>query len=61
MALTTAKKLLTDRVPVTVRFEGVLLLQLQESAKRSLRSVNAEINHRLRSSLERKADKPSAA
>jgi hypothetical protein len=60
MAATTAKNLLTDPVPVTVRFDGTLLRQLQASAKRSLRSVNAEINHRLRSSLERKADQPSA-
>jgi hypothetical protein len=60
MAATTAKHLLTNPVPVTVRFEGALLKQLQESAKRSLRSVNAEINHRLRSSLERKADQPAA-
>jgi hypothetical protein len=60
MAATTAKNLLTDPVPVKVRFEGALLRQLQDSAKRSLRSVNAEINHRLRASLERKADQPSA-
>jgi hypothetical protein len=60
MAATTAKNLLTDPVPVTVRFDGTLLRQLQASAKRSLRSVNAEINHRLRASLERKADQPSA-
>lgn len=61
MALTTAKNLLDDPVPMTVRFEGVLLRRLQESAKISLRSVNAEINHRLRSSLDRKPDKSSAA
>ena len=61
MATTTAKHLLSDPVPVTVRVEGALLRQLRESAKDSLRSVNAEINHRLRASLERKADQPSAA
>ena len=61
MASTTAKNLLNDPVSVTVRFEEDLLRQLQDSAKRSLRSVNAEINHRLRSSLEREADQPSAA
>jgi hypothetical protein len=61
MASTTAKNLLTDPVPVTVRFEGALLRRLQESARRSLRSVNAEINHRLRASFERKADQPFAA
>jgi hypothetical protein len=61
MAATTAKNLLTNPVPVTVRFDGTLLRQLQASAKRSLRSVNAEINHRLRASLERKADQPSTA
>jgi hypothetical protein len=61
MATTTAKNLLNDPVTVTVRFEGTLLRQLQESAKRSLRSVNAEINHQVRSSLERKPDQSSAA
>ena len=61
MALTTVKNLLTDPVPVKVRVEEVLLRQLQESAKLSLRSVNAEINYRLRASLECKADQPSAA
>jgi hypothetical protein len=61
MASTTAKNLLDDPILVTVRFEKALLRELQESAKTSLRSVNAEINHLLRSSLERKADRPSAA
>jgi len=61
MATTTAKNLLNEPVPVTVRFEGALLRQLDESAKRSLRSRNAEINYQLRSSLERKADERSAA
>jgi hypothetical protein len=60
MATTTAKNLLKDHRSVTVRFEEALLQQLEESAKRSLRSRNAEINHHLRSSLERKADEPSA-
>jgi hypothetical protein len=60
MAATTAKNLLTDPVPVTVRFEEALLRQIQQSAKCSLRSVNAEINHRLRASLKRKADQSSA-
>jgi len=46
---------------MTVRVKEELLRQLQESAKDSFRSVNAEINHRLRSSLERKTDQPSAA
>jgi len=61
MASTTAKDLLHDPVSVTVRFEEALLRQLEESAKRSLRSRNAEINYQLRSSLERKADERSAA
>ena len=60
MATTTAKNLLNDPVTVTVRFEEALLRQLEESAKRSLRSRNAEIIHQLRSSLERKADEPPA-
>jgi hypothetical protein len=48
-------------VPMTVRVKEELLRQLQESAKDSFRSVNAEINHRLRSSLERKTEQPSVA
>jgi hypothetical protein len=61
MATTTAKNLLNDPRSVTVRFEEALLRQLEASAKRSLRSRNAEIIHQLRSSLERKADESSGA
>lgn len=61
MAPTTAKFLMRDPVPMTLRVDEALLRQLQESAKRSLRSVNAEINHLLRASLEkRKADQSPA-
>jgi len=60
-AFTTAKRLLTDPVLITVRVEEELRRQLQESAKDSFRSVNAEINHRLRASFERKADQAFAA
>jgi len=52
MATTTAKDLLTDPVRKTVRFELSLLQRLKDSAQRSLRSINAEINHRLRCSFE---------
>ena len=62
MATTTAKHLLTQPVAVTLRFERALLRQIQEAAKCSFRSVNAEINHRLRSSLaSEEGDQPSAA
>jgi hypothetical protein len=61
MAPTTAKFLMRDPVLMTLRIDAALLQQLQESAKRSFRSVNAEINHRLCSSLEHQADRPSAA
>jgi predicted transcriptional regulator len=60
MATTTATHVLNNPVSVTVRFEEALLRKLEESAKRSLRSRNAEINHQVRSSLER-ADESSAA
>ena len=53
MAATTAKDLLSEPVPMSVRLEGPLVQQLKDSAKRSLRSVNAELNHRIRRSFER--------
>jgi hypothetical protein len=60
MPTTTAKDLLSDPVPVSMRFEGALLEQLKDSAKRSLRSVNAEVNYRLKASFEREPDKAAA-
>jgi hypothetical protein len=60
MAATTAKDLLSDPVPVSMRFDAPLLEQLKDSAKRSLRSVNAEVNFRLKASFERELD-PAAA
>lgn len=51
MAATTAKDLLTDPVQLSVRFDGQLMQQLRDSAKRSYRSVNAEINVRVRDSF----------
>jgi len=61
MAATTAKDLLNEPVPMSVRLEGPLLRQLRESARRSLRSVNAEINHRIRCSFEREPDQVTAS
>jgi hypothetical protein len=52
MAATTAKELLNEPVSVCTRYDGALWEQLKDSAKRSLRSVNAEVNYRLRSSFE---------
>jgi hypothetical protein len=52
MATTTAKDLLTEPVRKTVRIDLSLLQQVKDSAQRSLRSMNAEINHRLRGSFE---------
>ena len=60
MAATTAKDLLSDPVPVSMRFDGALLEQLKDSAKRSLRSVNAEVNYRLKASFEREPDQAAA-
>lgn len=56
MADTTAKDLLSNPVPMSMRFDGSLLEQLKDSAKRSLRSVNAEVNFRLKASFERELD-----
>jgi hypothetical protein len=53
MATTTAKDLLSAPVPVSMRFDGSLFEKLKDSAKRSLRSVNAEVNYRLKASFER--------
>ena len=60
MADTNAKHLLNDPVPVSMRFDGALLEQLKDSAKRSLRSVNAEVNFRLRASFECDLDQTAA-
>jgi hypothetical protein len=56
MAETTAKDLLNDPVQVSVRFDGELMRQLKNSARRSLRSVNAEVNYRIRASFEARSD-----
>ena len=61
MVSTTAKNLLTNPVQVTLRLDAALLQQLQESAKHSLRSCNAEAVHRLRGPFEGKAEQPFAA
>jgi hypothetical protein len=60
MAATTAKDLLIDPVPVSMRFDGALLEQIKDSAKRSFRSVNAEVNFRLKASFERELDQAAA-
>jgi hypothetical protein len=52
MADTTAKGLLSNPIPVKVRFDSEVLRRVQAAAKRELRSVNAEIYHRVRRSLE---------
>jgi hypothetical protein len=57
MAATTAKNLLIDPIPVTVRLDAELHRRLRESAHRYFRSVNAEINHRVRASFEQTADR----
>jgi hypothetical protein len=56
MADTTAKGL----VPVSMRFGAGLLEQLKASAKRSLRSLNAEANYRLAASFEPNIDEVAA-
>jgi hypothetical protein len=56
MAFTTAKDLLSAPVPVSMRFDAPLLEQLKDSARRSFRSVNAEVNFRLKASFERGLD-----
>ena len=59
MAITTAKKIFTEPRAVNVRFESTLLQQVKDAARHSFRSVNAEINSRLRDSFESKADEAS--
>ena len=60
MADTTAKGLLNEPIPMSMRFDAALLEQLRASAKRSLRSVNAEANYRLAASFEHKFDEATA-
>jgi hypothetical protein len=49
-----ARHLLEDPRPFKLRCEGELLERIREAAKESLRSVNAEINGRLRDSFDHK-------
>ena len=58
MAETTARDLFTDPVQISVRFDGPIMRQLKACALRELRSVNAEINYRIRKSF---AGEPNAA
>jgi hypothetical protein len=48
--------LLTERVQVSVRFDEALRQRLEDAAKASLRSMNAEIIFRLKTSFERQPD-----
>jgi hypothetical protein len=52
VAQTCTKNQLFDPKPIKVRLENELLERLKAAARRSLRSVNAEISYRVRSSLE---------
>jgi hypothetical protein len=54
----TAKGLLDDPTAIKLRCDGELLQKLKEAANKSLRSVNAEINFRLRNSF--KSDEAAA-
>jgi hypothetical protein len=56
MAETTAKDLLSDPIQVSVRFDGALMERLRDAARRELRSVNAEVNYRIRASFTEQAD-----
>ena len=60
-ATSTTKGLLKDPVAVCTRYDWALWDQLKDSARRSLRSVNSEVNHRLKTSFEREAAAESAA
>jgi hypothetical protein len=61
MAANTAKDLWDKPVQLSVRFETELFERLKKSAKRSLRSVSAEINYRVRESYDRASDSTTAA
>jgi hypothetical protein len=52
MASTTAKELFNEPASRKLRFEQELLQRLEQSAKSQLRSLNAEVNFRLRRSFE---------
>jgi hypothetical protein len=58
MAENTARDLLSDPVQISVRFDGPIMQRLKACALRELRSVNAEINYRIRKSF---AEQPDAA
>jgi hypothetical protein len=57
VAQTCTKNQLFDPKPIKVRLENELLERLKAAARRSLRSVNAEISYRVRSSLEQEKSK----
>jgi predicted HicB family RNase H-like nuclease len=50
----------TDQVKLTVRIKEALRKQLERAARRSERSLNREIIHRLKSTLERQPDEAAA-
>jgi hypothetical protein len=59
--MATAQNVLDDAKVRTTRLDGDLLRKLKEAANRSLRSVNAEINFRLRASFEAEPQGPGRA
>jgi hypothetical protein len=61
MAETTAKDLLSEPIQVSVRFDGALMQQLKNAAHRELRSVNAEVNYRIRASFAEQSSEVTAA
>lgn len=52
--------ILSEPIQLSVRFEAELLEQIRNAARHSLRSTNAEINHRLRASFEQAAGSKAA-
>jgi hypothetical protein len=55
-----SKGSLKDPIAVCTRYDSALWDQLKDSAKRSFRSVNSEVNHRLKVSFEREAGEAAA-
>jgi hypothetical protein len=57
---TTAERDLDDRVELRLRFDEALRRKIAAAANRSLRSVNAEIKFRLKTSFGQKPDEAAA-
>jgi hypothetical protein len=49
-----------DLVNISLRFDKALYQRLVEAAKREVRSLNGEVNYRLRQSIERETERAAS-